>query len=215
MQKLYCISGLGADERAFTYLHLPGVEIIHLHWLVPHKKETMQAYAKRMADCIKEDNAVLLGLSFGGMMSVEIGKIKTLKKIILVSSCKTKYEVPPYFKLGRLIPIHKIFPFELISKSDWLLDFFFGARSKLQKEILKEIIKGTTPGFNKWAVNSVINWKNTIYDNNIVHLHGNKDKLLPYRFVQADYTIEGGTHYMIVTKAREISKIVLKEMGLA
>jgi hypothetical protein len=39
MQKVYFISGLGADERIFQYLNLEGIEPVFIQWLEPFSKE--------------------------------------------------------------------------------------------------------------------------------------------------------------------------------
>ncbi len=46
----------------------------------------MAAYAKRMAAQINEPNPVLMGLSFGGIMCIEIAKQIAVDKVILISS---------------------------------------------------------------------------------------------------------------------------------
>ena len=42
--KVYFISGLGADEKAFQLLQLPGVEPVHLNWMPPLKKESIDCF---------------------------------------------------------------------------------------------------------------------------------------------------------------------------
>lgn len=103
--KIYFLSGLGADESVFKALHLPGVERVYLNWIEPLPKESMEAYAQRMANRIAEPNPIIIGLSFGGMMAMEIAKLITVKQLILVSSAKTAKELPPYFRAFVNAPI--------------------------------------------------------------------------------------------------------------
>ncbi len=49
--KIYCISGLGADERVFKYLNL-NHEIIPLAWIKHDKNESLESYASKMASKI-------------------------------------------------------------------------------------------------------------------------------------------------------------------
>lgn len=44
MSKIYFISGLGADKRAFHQLNLPGFEKIFIDWIQPMPNETIQTY---------------------------------------------------------------------------------------------------------------------------------------------------------------------------
>jgi hypothetical protein len=91
-----------------------------------------------------------------------------------------------------------------------IMRFFFGARTPNQQEILKQIIQNSVKGFNQWAINQVVNWKNTTIAAPVIHLHGNADNLLPLRFVQANYIIAGGDHFMVGTKAKKLSEIIIK-----
>lgn len=208
--KIYFISGLGADERAFQSLDLDGIEPIHLCWMEPEKNETMQAYAKRMAERITTPEPIIIGLSFGGMMAIEIAKCIPVKKLILISSAKGKHELPPYFTLCRYIPFHKLLPLHLVSLNTKIMFNILGGRTEDQKKNLIEIIKGTVKGFNRWAIDKIVKWDNRETPADTVHIHGNKDNLLPYRYVKADYQIAEGGHFMIVNNAKEISALLKK-----
>jgi len=203
--KIYFLSGLGADESVFKALYLPGVERVYLNWMEPLPKESMEAYAQRMADRIIEPNPIIIGLSFGGMMAMEIAKCIPVKQLILISSAKTRKELPPYFAACSYVPLHKLLPLQTVAYSNTLMRFFFGVRTATQKEQLKNIIRNTTNGFNQWAINALVNWKNQQINAPVFHIHGNADKLLPLSFVRPDIIIEGGNHFMIVQKAKEIS----------
>ena len=210
MTKVYFISGLGADERAFQSLELKGIEPIHLSWMEPKKNETMQAYAKRMAARITTPDPIIVGLSFGGMMAIEIAKCISVKKIILISSAKNNKELPPYFTICRYVPLHKLLPLRLISLHTKGMFYVFGTRTEEQKKNLQNIIKGTVSGFNKWAIDKVVKWNNKDTPKNVIHIHGDTDNLLPYRYIKADYTIEKGGHFMIVNQANELSALLQK-----
>jgi hypothetical protein len=45
-------------------------------------------------------------------------------------------------------------------------------------------------------------------------VHGTADRVLPHsKVVACDYTIKGGTHFMIINKGEEISEIINKELA--
>ena len=78
--KLYCLSGLGTDERAFKHIHIEGVELVHVPWIDFKENESLQSYAKRLFEATKpEDDYNLIGLSFGGMIAAEWEKSKLQK----------------------------------------------------------------------------------------------------------------------------------------
>jgi hypothetical protein len=49
MQTIYLFSGLGADERVFSYLEFPGFETVFVKWITPFRNEAIEAYAGRIA----------------------------------------------------------------------------------------------------------------------------------------------------------------------
>ncbi len=90
MDKIYLIAGLGADYRLFKHLDLPGYDVIHLHWLRPEPNDSLKTYAGKLIDEYHiEPGSVVLGVSLGGMLTVEIAKQMQLSKAILISSIKS------------------------------------------------------------------------------------------------------------------------------
>ena len=107
---IYFISGLGADRRVFQKLKLPeGFTAQYIDWIKPFEDESLEAYSKRMATAIDTSKPfVLVGLSMGGMVSIEIAKFTQPKLVILISSIKSIDELPWYYKLGGTFQLDKI-----------------------------------------------------------------------------------------------------------
>ena len=183
---------MGADKRMFQNFSFEGFNVVHIDWILPLENETIQNYAFRISENIINENAILLGLSFGGMLAVEISKIKKFKKIFLISSAKTKSEIPFYFRFLGKLNLLKIIPVSFLKKVNFITYFVFGARSNSEKILLKNIVKNTDEKFLKWALYQIINWKNECFDENIIHIQGNRDLILPHYFVKYDYLIEKG-----------------------
>lgn len=98
---VYFLSGLGADERAFKKLVLPDSwKINHIAWPAIDDNETLVSYAKKIRLLINtQEKFVLVGLSFGGIMAVELNKIIQPQLTIIISSIATKSALPFSFKL--------------------------------------------------------------------------------------------------------------------
>jgi hypothetical protein len=77
---------------------------------------------------------------------------------------------------------------------------------------LKQILNDTDSRFLKWAINAIAHWKNSDKPSGI-KIHGNNDKVLPLK-TDADYVIEGGGHFMIVTRGKEISELIENGINL-
>ena len=71
---IFLISGLGADKRTFDFLQLDFHEsVTYVEWIKPLKNETIESYSTRLIHKYKiGQNSVLIGLSFGGLISIEI-----------------------------------------------------------------------------------------------------------------------------------------------
>ena len=209
---IYIISGLGADKRMFQNYSFESFNVIHVDWISPLEKETLQNYALRISESLTDENAILIGLSFGGILSIEISKIRKFKKIFLLSSAKTKSEIPFYYKVLGKLNLLEIIPVSFLKSVNFLTHFVFGAKTNSEKNLLKDIVKNTDKNFMKWALHQIINWKNKDFDANIVHIQGNRDLILPHYFVKFDYLIDGGTHFMTLNQSKKIEQIILDNL---
>ncbi|WP_353197674.1 alpha/beta hydrolase [Parapedobacter defluvii] len=207
MRTYYLFSGLGADHRAFQGMEFPG-ETRHISWVPPLPNESIAGYAERIAAQITSPSPILVGLSFGGMMALEVGKHVQAEQVILISSAKSKAEIPRYYRWLGGLSLQRLIPASQITKANRWLYWLFGAETPEEKSLLADILADTDPTFFRWAVNSIATWNNTAVPANTIHIHGIADRILPYRFVKADYVIPGGSHFMAVNRAKEISDII-------
>ena len=208
MNKIYIFSGLGVDQRVFDNIDFGNLDVEFIDWIEPLKNESLDSYAKRIAQNLTVPNPTLIGLSFGGMVAVEISKILQTKKIVLIASAKTKSELPEIYQLAGKLKINKLIPNQFLKKQNFITNWFFGLETKSEKQLLKRILKDTNPNFLNWAINEILNWKNEVQPNNCFHIHGNKDRIIPVKNVKADFVIENGGHFMTVNKAEEIERII-------
>ena len=211
-KELYIISGLGADERVFQNLDFSGFSTTFIKWLPPLDNESIEHYATRLLDQIKTTNPIIIGLSFGGIISVEIAKQIDTEKVILISSAKTKKEIPFYFRLAGQLGLHKLLPTNLLKKSNFITNWFFGTNSSYDKKLLNQILIDTEPIFLKWAIDKIVLWKNQSQIKNIFHIHGSSDRILPFRHVKPNSTIINGGHLMTLNKADELNEVIRKQL---
>ena len=212
--KIYCVSGLGADERVFTYLDLPDAELVFIKWIKPVKSESLSSYCKRLLVQIDLEQEVnLIGVSFGGIICQEFAKLINCKKIVIISSIKSRDEMSPQMKSVGKLGLHKILPNWFIKWSNLkTADMVFGTKTKEESTLLKNIINDTDFEFGRWAMDAIIKWENPHKIKNLVHLHGTNDLIFPVQYISNALIISGGTHFMIVNKALEINKIIAAEM---
>jgi pimeloyl-ACP methyl ester carboxylesterase len=204
--KCYCISGLGADKRAFKYLSI-NHELIHVEWIKTFKNESTSSYSKRLSEQINTDEPfLLLGLSFGGLIAGELAKLLHPEKVIHISSITNKRHLPFLFRLIGATGIHKLIPASLMSPPMGLANWFFGIKNPENKKLLKEIIDDTDKDFLKWAIGRLLSDEVIVASENLIRIHGTNDKLLPLREKDGVIKIDGGGHFMVIEQADEVSK---------
>lgn len=206
---IYCISGLGADERAFQYLNVAPHQLVHIPWLQPQKNETLDHYAVRMSENINDSEPFsLMGLSFGGMLSVEISKLKKPEKLFLLSTIIGKKEKPLRMKIAGKLGLYKYVPSKYFTQPNKMAHRLFGTKTQSEKELLDQIIRENDPHFIRWALEAISIWENTEYPKNAIRIHGTDDKIFPPKNLDIQYLIEGGGHLMVVSDAKEVSEII-------
>ena len=212
---VYFISGQAADEKLFENLRLPPhINIGHVHWIEPLKHETLIDYCNRLSQQIDtSDDFVLIGVSLGGIVAVELNKILHPKQTIIISSIATMHELGPVLKFIRFFRIHKIVPAGLYKWHTPILNWYFGAKNKREKELLRFYSRSTTKNYMNWAVNEILNWKNEQRPPNLFQIHGTKDRIFPYKRTHADVLIKDGTHLIVHNHADEISKILIERLN--
>ena len=207
--KVYGISGLGADKRVFDFLKLD-FEFISIDWITPQKNESLKNYSKRLSNSIDTNtDFCLIGVSFGGLVATELHQILNSKLTILISSAHTKNELRPIFRWFGKTQLIRLIPASLFNPPRFIANYIFGVKNS---KLLNDILDDTDVKFAKWAVNELTTWKNETQSDNVIKINGTADKLIPPKGNTSMELIDKGTHFMIVDKADEISKIVNEKL---
>ena len=211
MMRVYLISGLGADQRAFKKLSWHrDVEVVFVPWIKPIKNETLNSYARRLALTIDTDSApyVLVGLSFGGMLASEMVTFLNPTKTILLSSVNTCNELPVYYRLPGKLGLHRLLPAKPGNRANFLISWLFGIDNKTDKALLSDVLANTDAVFSRWAIDAILKWKKTSSDKEVIRVHGTKDYVLPITNFTPDYIVKQGGHLMVMNRAEEVSRIL-------
>ena len=212
-QTLYCIPGLGVDRGIFSRLQVPGWEVRVLEWIPPARGESMASYALRMMEQIPEPEPVLLGLSFGGMLAVEMARQRPVKRVVLVSSVPTMAGLPRWMRtIGRL-RLHRLVPLRLARLFSGLNNRRVGIRTPEERVMVAGYRRNADLRQVGWSVDVILRWRNTWTPANLVHIHGTDDRIFPIGNCRPTHTIEGGTHLMIFNRAEEVAWALRKILG--
>jgi len=212
---LYLLSGLGADKRIFSKLSFPKNFIInHIEWVVPLQNEDLTGYSKRLSEQIDQRQPfILIGVSFGGMVAVEIGNLLKPIKTIIISSASGAEQIPWYYKVFGLLNLHQVIPTKLLKAPTSMLFWFFGIKCQDERELLTRILKDTDGTFLKWAISKIAKWKQIKRPENLYHIHGTADRILPLLFIHPDLQIQNGGHLMIYNQHELISKFLAEQLN--
>ena len=210
--KVYFISGIGADYRLFTHLRLPeGYESSYIHWIDPLAEEKLKDYAVRLIEQIDtREPFILVGLSLGGIMAVEIAKKSPPVGTILISSIPVSAHLPPYFKLAHRLQLSKLIPASLL-KMATTVKHSLTMKSPANRKLMREIIESGDDRFIKWAVDAVLEWENTTIPHPFYHIHGTRDEVFPINLTRPTHIIQKGGHMFLMTRPEEVNTI-LKEI---
>ena len=207
--KIYGISGLGADKRVFKFLNLEH-EFIPIDWIDPLKNESISAYSKRLSSIIDtSEKFCVLGVSFGGLIAVEISKFLKPELTILISSAETRQELPLIYRILGKTKIVKIIPSKLLDPPRWIANILFGTK---KVELLNEILDDTDLKFTKWAIQELSSWENEQRVEKVLKIVGTKDKLIPLKSIKNIRLVKDGGHLMIIDNAKEVSEIINQEI---
>lgn len=208
--KIYAISGLGADERVFQYLRLTH-PLIPIAWIEPSKNESIESYALRLAKKIDTDEKfAILGVSFGGLIAVEISKQLNPEWTILISTVEIKSDLRWIYRLIGKTHIIKLIPTKLFRPPKIPIYWLFGVNNK---NLLSDILEDTDLKFTKWALNVLMTWENTErLKNQILKISGKKDKLMPPSERENEILLKKGKHFMIVDEANTISEVINRKV---
>jgi pimeloyl-ACP methyl ester carboxylesterase/N-acetylglutamate synthase-like GNAT family acetyltransferase len=211
MTRLVLLPGLGTSgrlfdpqRRAFPDLEVPA-------WLEPRPAETLAAYGHRMAAALRGygSSLVLGGVSFGGMVALEMARHLEPRAVILIASCTTGQALTPtaraLARVGRRVPRALSVPPALAPLFAWA----FGAGGGDERDLLVEVIRTSRPALVRWGLGAIAAWRPGAPPACPVrHVHGAADRLLRASRVHADRLLPGGGHLINLTHAEAVNAFV-------
>lgn len=213
---VYLMPGMAASPLIFENIKLPESQfkIHYLEWFIPLKNESLSDYALRMTKKITHNNPVLLGVSFGGIMVQEMRKHISVRELIIVSSVKSKHELPLKMQLAKSTGAYKLVPTQLASKIEVFEKYAFGKTMVKRLELYKKYLSVNDADYLSWSIKQVVCWEQEVYKDDIIHIHGDKDPVFPMKYIKNCITVKDGTHIAIINKYKwfneNLPKIILQ-----
>lgn len=208
--KMYALSGLGANELVFKKLVFPkDIQFFFLPWILPTENESIEMYARRIAEKIDDtEDFCLLGHSFGGIIAQEIARWKSPKKLILISTIVSDDEKPMWIRLNKYLKLYLHFPYTQFNNGP-LLSIFSSLMRFLnpRRPHLGELYTMRHIAYTRWAFEQTVLWKrNYALNTETYRFHGCLDLLFPIWNLGSVRRILFAGHLAIYVAANEINK---------
>ena len=158
---VYFLPGLAANSSIFKHIQLDTnvFEMHFLEWMIPFDDESISEYAIRFCKKINHENAILVGVSFGGIIAQEMNLVYDFKKIIIISSVKARHELPLHLQLAGKTKVYKLLPTSLFAQNiDLLSKYAFGKPIVKRLDLYKQYLSITDKRYLDWAIKQVVSW---------------------------------------------------------
>ncbi|WP_281239044.1 alpha/beta fold hydrolase [Flavobacterium praedii] len=205
---VYFMPGLAASVAIFERIKLSEseFEMFFLEWEIPREKETLLEYAKRLAEKIKHENPILIGVSFGGILVQEMSRFIKVQKVIIISSVKSNLEFPKRMIIAKNTKAYKLIPLRLVQNIESLAKFSFGEKVNKRLKLYEKFISIRDRYYLDWSIEKIIMWDRKEADQNVIHIHGDEDDVFPIKYIKNCIVVKGGTHIMILNKYKWLNE---------
>lgn len=208
---LYMLPGVATDRRVYEQLDLNGYPVRYLDWQTPRKGEQIAEYAERMAAHIDpHTNPILVGYSFGGMVSIEMAKHIKPAATIILASIKHYHERPMTMLLGSSLRLNRAVPTRLGKRISPVYNWLNEPRSREERRFIQTMARELCDRHTDWAVDQALSWRHSDSTPRLHHIHGTRDRVFPIRYIKNCTPIRGGSHLMLLNKSKEISEQILR-----
>lgn len=200
--------GLAANSLIFENIKLPEstFEIHLLDWEIPLGNESLLNYAERMSKLVKHEKAVLIGVSFGGVLVQEMARFLDLRKLIIISSIKSNLELPLPMRIAKTTKVYKLMPTGLFQNIEALVKLSFGNSIKQRLKLYQKYMSMREKVYLDWAIEQMVLWNRIEADKNVIHIHGDADAVFPIKYIKNCIVVKGGTHVMILSKYKWLNE---------
>ncbi len=208
---------MAANPSIFKNIELPDerFEVHLLEWFVPDPGMGMLDYARKMCSMIKHPNPVLIGVSFGGMLVQEMARLIPVRKLIIISSVKSKRELPKRLIFARYTKVHRLLPTGLVNNVELLAKYAFGETVTKRLELYEQYLSIRDKYYLDWSIDQIVHWQQKEYLSELVHIHGDRDAVFPIQNIADCITVPQGTHTMIIHRYKwfneHLPTIILEE----
>jgi pimeloyl-ACP methyl ester carboxylesterase len=204
---------MGADHRLFGPQRAAFADVSVPPWPLPARGELLEDYASRMASTLqRQPTPYFVGVSFGGMVALEVARHMPAKGVFVISSCLSGDAIRPVLRtLGACVSGLPFNPFRFRRMLGGTLLRLCGDLGRAHRELLLRMLVDSDPRFLRWACASAARWSfSGQLPAPVVRIHGSRDRIIPIDRVRPNRVVPGAGHFLNLTHADALNSLMLE-----
>jgi pimeloyl-ACP methyl ester carboxylesterase len=211
--QLILLPGIGADRRLLEPQRAAFPQMIVPPWIPFRRQESLPDYAARLAETIapaRDRPLVLGGVSMGGMLAYEMTKHLKPDVTVMIASCRTWRGLRDFYRMaGRLLPLLPVGAWDAAKLFSGPVVYLRRGVPSPRKQLAIRMFKDADSSFLHHALQAILTWTpSPPPESPVVHIHGDRDRLIPSHRVEADRIIPDGGHLINMTHAEEVNAFI-------
>jgi pimeloyl-ACP methyl ester carboxylesterase len=203
---IYLLPGMTSDYPVYSRLTplLQNARIVD--FIDPKINESLTSYARRMAEQFPP-LCYIAGVSFGGILALEISRIVQPAGCILIASVTGPDELPPWFRVWRRLGGRNC---------SSILNIIGNAAAIVPKSIRTSStiratkLSGVAGAWHRWATSAVLDWNPDPLpiSSPLLHIHGDADSTFPIRYTKPNVVVANGRHSLPISHPVETANAI-------
>ena len=209
---LILLPGMGGDGRLFRPQRAVFPNLIVPSWIEPLPKESLVDYAARFAKVIDPGQPCFLGgVSFGGVVALEVASHLMTRECFLLGSIRSPQEIPRRLRLFRSVS-------GLVMIPKWLSPCVLACGSRYLNPTVRGALHQVHDAdgrFLRWAAQAILNWtpSDGVKSVRVSQINGDRDRVFPHGLTKADRVVPGAGHLVSLTHPDVVNQFLLERMS--
>ncbi len=214
MSVTYFITGFALDRRVLEILNLPPERFRCIDLIAAEPRETLPHYALRMADALGfQPGDEVCGLSFGGMVALEIARQCRASRLMLLASCTHPRFIRPGFRAaGRLAPAIPDAAIRALFRNVPAFLKLIGMHTSKNAAFLRQVMGDFPPSLLRRLPGMMLDWEGCEPAAPYVALHSEQDWLIRPPLHLSELTLlPGKSHLLTVSHVQTVRDFLLSQ----
>jgi pimeloyl-ACP methyl ester carboxylesterase len=185
-------------------------------WAEPLPHESLREYSLRMADTVPRNRPIVLcGVSFGGMIALEMAEKLNAAGVVLSGACYSSRQIHWYLRPTAYI-IAAV-PVWVGEHARWLsrgAGWLVGPLGKDERRSIAVMTREALVKLVTWGFLAIVLWpgkpKPTIP---VIQVHGECDRIIPVRRVNPDVVVPGAGHLLNMTHPGPVNDAIARMLA--